>query len=47
MEVRDGQQRRLLALEPIHGPRALALRTMPVAATVRHEMLALAAGALE
>ena len=47
MEIRDGQQRPFLLLQPIYCPRALALRTVTIAATVRHEVLALTGGAME
>ena len=47
MEIRDRQQRHLLLFQPICGPCPLALRTMPIAATVRHEVLALTGGAME
>jgi len=39
MEVGDGQQRCLLFFEPIQGLRTLTLGAMPIAATVRHEVL--------
>jgi hypothetical protein len=47
MEIRDGQQRRFLLFQPIYCPGALALRTVTIAATVRHEVLALTRGAME
>src|SRR5215203_6711829 len=47
MEVGNGQERALLLFEPIRRPPALALRAVTVAATVRHEMFALAMDALE
>ena len=40
MEVRDGQERRRLLGQPVHRARPLALRAMPVATTVRHEVFA-------
>lgn len=45
VEVRHRQQVFFLPVEPLVGVGALAARTMPVAATVRHHMVAAAVGA--
>jgi hypothetical protein len=47
MEIGHGQQRGGLLFEPGHGGRALAVRTMAVAATVGHDVFAAAVRAIE
>jgi hypothetical protein len=47
MKIGNRQQGLLLLFEPFHRQSSLALGAMPVAATVRDKVLALASGALE